>query len=381
MNNEIKTTFEVRAVKLGAISKHPNADSLSITEVFGNPVILKTGSFNTGDWAVYVPVDSLVPTNRPEFAFLAKDGKSSHRVKAAKLRGIFSMGLLVPVPADVKFNEDTDFAPILGVEKWLSPIELEEAKTEATKNGRKKRAFGLKSPKLPVYGVDSFRKFSTLFNDGESVVITEKLHGSNFRAMHDGKRLWVGSHKVMRGATRHIFWEYLDRGFLWAKTKLGFKSRANIIRDAGDIWWKTAENYDLANKLKKLPNCVFYGEVYGEKVQHLTYDSPKGQKFAMFDIFSLTQNKFLDYQDFKDICASLELPTVPVLYIGPWDANVANNWKHWADNATTTLFLPGTKPHMAEGVVIKTAVERTVYNVGRVALKYVGTNYLLSKES
>jgi hypothetical protein len=45
----------VRVVEIGEVVKHPNADSLSITEVEGYPCIIRTGDFQTGDKAVYIP--------------------------------------------------------------------------------------------------------------------------------------------------------------------------------------------------------------------------------------------------------------------------------------------------------------------------------------
>lgn len=372
-----KTTFEVRAVKLGEITKHPNADSLSITEAFGNPVIMKTGSFKSGDWAVYVPVDSLVPVNRPEFNFL-ECGRDKERIKAKKLRGIFSMGLLVPIPPGVNFDQNTDFAPILGVEKWVSPTELDELKEESQKVANKKKA-KVKAPNLPVYGLESFRKYKDVFLEGEEVVITEKLHGMNAKFLHDGKRLFIGSHKVMRGATRHYIWDLIEQ----AKFKLMdlFKIKRPEYVPVGDIWWKVAESFNLKKKLRKAPGLIFFGEVYGEKVQNLTYDSPKGQTLRLFDIFDTKKKQFLGTKDFFSICHMLDLPTVPILYIGPWSKEVEARWKNYADTASTVLYLPGTKPHMAEGIVIKPQKERTDVRVGRVAMKYVGQQYLLAKET
>src|SRR5260370_38515119 len=93
-----KSEFVVECVKLGPLVKHPNADTLSIVQVDGYPCIVKNDTFKEGDLAVYIPVDSLVPTHReelPDFHFLAKPDRTHHRVRAIKLRGVFSMGLLI----------------------------------------------------------------------------------------------------------------------------------------------------------------------------------------------------------------------------------------------------------------------------------------------
>ena len=90
------TEFKLEAVKIGKIDQLQNSDSLSITNIHnGYPVIFKTGDFHEGDVACYVPVDALVPVDRPEFAFLdAGKGRKFERIRARRLRGTFSMGLL-----------------------------------------------------------------------------------------------------------------------------------------------------------------------------------------------------------------------------------------------------------------------------------------------
>ena len=105
------STFSVPVVRVGAVSRHPNADTLSLTEVRGCPVVLRTGSFAEGDLAVYVPVDAVVDTTVPELAFLAAEGKTSVRIRAKRLRGTFSMGLLVAAPADAAALADDVAAP------------------------------------------------------------------------------------------------------------------------------------------------------------------------------------------------------------------------------------------------------------------------------
>lgn len=87
----------VEVVKLGAVRKHPNADSLSMTDVHdGYPVVFRTGEFKEGDVAVYVPVDSIVPDD-PAYAFL----QGKRRIKARKIRGEYSQGLLLQVSPEM----------------------------------------------------------------------------------------------------------------------------------------------------------------------------------------------------------------------------------------------------------------------------------------
>ena len=123
------STFSVTVVRVGAVSRHPNADTLSLADVRGCPVVLRTGSFAEGDLAVYVPVDAVVDTTVPELAFLAADGKTTTRVRAKRLRGTFSMGLLVAPPDGAQ--EGDDLAERLRVVKWEEPEPVSMAGEQA----------------------------------------------------------------------------------------------------------------------------------------------------------------------------------------------------------------------------------------------------------
>ena len=173
--------FHVQVVRVGPVDKHPNADTLSITHVYAYPVILRTGDFHEGDLAVYVPVDSLVP-DEPRWAFL--DGHN--RIKAKRLRGIFSMGLLTP--ADPSWVEGQDVVDTLGITKYEPP-------DPATMGGENEKDPGF----LPCYtDIEGLRRWGDVLVCGEEVVLTEKVHGANGRWVWRDGRLWAGSHTCIK---------------------------------------------------------------------------------------------------------------------------------------------------------------------------------------
>lgn len=354
--------FKVEVVQIGEIEKHPNADRLGIVQVHGGyPCIVALGDFSPGDLAAYVPVDALVPTNRPEFDFLSKEANANgfYRIRARKLRGIFSMGLLVRAPTNVKVGDDCQ--ALLGVEKWLPPAEREPAEPRPRKssNGRichalavawvsVKRFFGFAPPKppsdVPVYDIEGYRKHKHLFQEGEPVSITEKIHGANCRFVHDGKHLWVGSRTT------------------WKK--------------APSVWHEVAERYRLADVLRQYPGAILFGEVYGN-VQDLKYGKGAGVDFVAFDLL-WTDRRFgakayRDVDDFQRFCMSHMIPTVPELYRGPWHPDLIV----MAEGNTT---ITGAH-HVREGIVIKPLKERSDHHFGRVFLKLAGEGYLTRKET
>ena len=323
------STFSVPVVRLGAVTRHPNADTLSLTEVRGCPVVLRTGSFAEGDLAVYVPVDAVVDTTVPELAFLAVEGKTSVRIRAKRLRGTFSMGLLVAPPDSAA--EGDDLAELLRIAKWEEPEPVSMAGEQA------------KAPSLlvPTYELEAWRHYGpTLFDAGEEVVVTEKLHGTNARFVVDAAgNLHVGSHRT---------WKMVDGTTVWARV---------------------AEQYGLREKLGRHPGLVFFGEVFGSGVQDMTYGHANGRlSLAFFDVFDPRTYDYLSHAAAEALLDGLALSTVPVLYRGPLDVAMLVRL------AEEDSVFGGIR----EGVVVRPVVER-VSMAARCALKVVSERYLLRK--
>lgn len=323
--------FKCEVVKVGPILKHPNAETLGITNVWNYPCVVKLGEIQEGDLAVYVPVDSIVDTSVPEFAFLG----NHPRIKAKKLRGIFSMGLLVK-SSNWAFAEGEDVAKNLNIKKWEEPDEA------ISQNGNLKTGGDCESvPFFFVqYDLPHYRRYSKSLNEGEEVVITEKIHGCNSRFVHYDGRIWAGSHKT------------------WKKP------------DEACLWWKVAKQYDLDKKLMLYSNLIFYGETYGW-VQDLRYSHQQGEvSFKVFDIFDLQTGRWLNWDVMTNICKIVGLDTVPVVYRGPWHPDLlkmAEGTSQLGDN-------------MKEGIVISPVLERFDLYCGRLKLKYPSDSYLLRHE-
>ncbi len=326
--------FIVDVVKVGKITKHPNADSLSIAKIFDYDVIIRTGEYSEGQLAVYIPVDSIVPDTE-QWRFLApKDAELGtslparyRRIKAKRLRGIFSQGMLAKLPQE-NLTEGTNVQELMGITKW-DPEEEKLSTGGDCEIGPEKFEF------VKYTDIESLKRNSGILQEGENVVLTEKLHGACFRAVHDGERLWVGSRKQIKKDVE------------------------------GSVFWLAAKQAQLTEKLAKHPNIIFFGEVYGS-VQDLKYDV-KGVHFRCFDTFDTKLMKYNDWCETAKLCSELDIPLVPILYEGPWN----NDLKSFAEGNSTLA------KHVREGFVVKPLRERYHRNVGRVILKLVGEGYLL----
>lgn len=328
--------FRVPVVRLGKTGKHPNADTLSITQIEGGPCIFGTEDFKEGDLAVYVPVDAVVPETVPGTEFLGKH----RRIKAKKIRGIFSMGILLPMsvlpgldgnPYAFEFyTEGTDVAQFLKIVKYEEP---EPAAWRTDDSSPPKCT-------APVYDVESYRKYKHYLIPGESVVVTEKIHGTNSRFVVLGDELHVGSHNR------------------WKK------------EDDRNLWWKVAKQYNLKEKLAKYPGYVLYGEIYGQ-VQDLKYGALPGELFfRAFDVFNSNTGRWLDPHDFFQFCDELGIQIVPVLWMGPY---IPDGVEALAGGTSTLA------ENIREGVVIRPIVERWNNETGRTVLKLVSEQYLLRR--
>ncbi len=343
--------FKCPVVKLTKINKHPNADSLSLTEIEGCTVIFRTQDYALGDLVVYIPIEAVVPDNE-DFAFL----KGKTRIKAAKLRGIFSMGLLVKAPKGAK--EGQDLAKKLGITKYEEPDD--ETAEAAPKSFLDKclrflrkclwQLFPRKTKHAPIdakapvnvskYDIESFRKYHYLFKDEEIVSVTEKLHGQNFRAIFKDGKLHIGSRS------------------LWK------------LDSPQSEWWAMARKYDLATKLAQIPDILVYAEHCGAKIQDLGYDL-KEPEILVFDMLSTKTGKWLSIDTVRETCERIGLKTVPVLYHGPYNKALL---MPMAEGKSTL-----TNKHVREGWVIRPAQERTEPRFGRLILKLHGEGYLLRK--
>ena len=318
-----KSTHKVEVTSV-TMRPHPNANTLSIVDVFGYQVCVRTADWHTGDLGAYIPPDSVVPDS-PLFAFL--DGHL--RIKARKLRGVVSFGLLVPAPAGSKVGDDV--AEVLGVIHYEPPLPLSSGgETEKPPPG----FVGGK------YDIDALRRFNRVFVPGELVMITEKLHGASARFAFSGGRMYCGS----RGE--------------WKK------------ESDTSLWWQALRvTPTLQAFCERYPGLTVYGEVYGA-VQSLRYGLGPGRvAFAAFDV-ARPNGTWIDAPESRLQLRSCDVPLVPLLA-----DKMPFEFEAVVAMAEGPSVVPGAK-HVREGCVVKPLVERWNEEIGRVCLKVVGAGYL-----
>lgn len=344
------TMFHSEVVKLQNIQRHPNADTLLICKVMGDyTVIFKDGQYKEGDLASYICEDSIVSDN-PVFNFLG----DKKRIRAKRLRNVYSEGILVEAPPGMK--EGDSVIDYYGIKKYEPPEEGEEHYNLSFKNkgiNAEKEPDWWKEARLGKYDIEPLRKYGHLLNDGEDVVITTKLHGSNSFFRYHEERLWCRS--------RNYFKRF----------------------DELDMWWQIAINYKLGDKLKNHSRYGFYGEIYGMnkgfRYDAELIDNKAVPKFRVFDVYDFENKNFLEHKEAFQLVKDIGLDYVPVLYEGPWKAD--RSLYALAEEDETLTGSLSTPNAVREGFVVKPKHNRFEHAVGgRVVLKYVSERYNLQKK-
>lgn len=328
--------WQVRAVTIGEIQPHPNADTLGITYVDQYPVVVKLGAFEPGETALYIPVDSVLPQT-PAFDGVYQYTRKG-RVQAARLRGQFSMGLLHKVDGVDDYNANGDWEGYFGITKYERPGDL-----DMSGDGESVDDPGW----IPKYDLDGYRRYPEFFTIGEPVILTEKLHGANIRVGYRDGEFFVGSKNRFVNPEGNTIW-------------------ARVAREQG-------LKESLANDLDTqfLRGVALYGEVLG--VQSLMYGLTKGAlDVRWFDVYDPYSAAFLSYPLAESLLTNAGLSPVPCLAVAAWHPLLLA----YAEQDS------GLAGHMREGIVIRTLHEdEAVFpdgQIGRAVLKYPGERYLLS---
>lgn len=344
------------------IEPHPDADRLEIVKILGTQCVTGVGNHTVGEKVIYFPPDMMIPEGVAEGLSVKKylkhvrwnGEKVQSRVAACRLRGVPSYGFVMP--CDQRMEVDTDVTDIYQGEKYEPPpVHLS---LPGIKGGSQYR---LEEGKFQKYtDIQHFWRYPGVFDDEDQVVITEKLHGSNSRVgvlFEDGEWVYAtGSHKC----------RWMD-----------------VL--AAERYWKPLWDVGMLSLIATLCNeendVIVYGEIFGSSVQDMDYGVEGDDGYRVFDI--RINGEFMDWVDVQSVCYCHDVPTVPVLFQGPWIC-VSELLDEYA-SGKTFVGTPIRKFKGREGIVIKPTRERGTDSIGgrmnrhRAILKYVSADYLSRK--
>lgn len=349
--------FSVRVKAIDKIEPHPNADKLEIAVIGGWRCIVAKDVYKVGELVLYVQPDSLLPpevTQRWEVLYLKGN---NGRVGTIKLRGEWSEGLILK-NLD-KFPKDYNAAGFYGIVKYEPPSPLIKGQKSGQRQHRQDKRF------IRYTDIENIKNWMNIFKEGEEVVITEKIHGANFRAARFSREMSKFEYVVHK----------LSRGKI-GRTSTFMLGSHNVLVDFGatthdyfgnNVYAEVARGLGLEEVLPE--GYLFFGEVYGQGVQAgFNYGQSK-RTAAFFDIWDGT--RYLNYWELLAMLTKLDLPQVPYLYRGPWNPGLI--YEHSMGDSTIY------PDQIREGCVIRPITEREDRKLGRVILKAISPAYLAIK--
>ncbi len=362
------SALTVEVVQVDQVTPHPNADRLEIATVKGWQCVVGKGEFQAGDKGFYFPIDSVLPQAVRDYLFADTKVTPPTRIKTMAIRGAVSQGLLVSRCLDPKdaykwehvaslWEVGEDFTEAFGVTKYEPP-------RQDLPTGMRTAPARVAHPDFPRFtDVENWRNYPTLFQPDDWVLVTEKIHGTNFRCgwvPYDANTLWKRLMKFFRLTPLYEF---------------VFGSRNVQLDEAGvrTVYHEIVEKYDLRNRL--VDGEVLYGEIYGDGIQKgYSYGCAPGERrLAAVDM--TRQGEWLHGLELRSTLERREIPMVPVLYWGQY-SGVAIGLALGASSLD-----PSGTP-IKEGVVIRSIDGNERYPLlGRKILKLISNDYLLRDQS
>jgi RNA ligase (TIGR02306 family) len=269
------------------------ADAIETAVIGGWKVVVKKGEFAVGGTAVYLEIDSWVPTELAPFLSKGKEprefnGVKGERLRTIKLRGQLSQGLLLK-PADVMNAKqftlagiDGDVTELLNIQKWERPMNAQLA-------GMARGNFPSLIPKTDQERVQNLVKEIVAANEaGMQFEVTEKLEGSSMTC-------------------------YLIDGVF------GVCSRNLDLKETADnTFWQVARELDIEAKMRDTgPDAQFaiQGELIGPGIQGNIYKLSKPE-FHVFDVYNIQAGDYLTPVFRRALVRRMGLTHVPVLNEG-----------------------------------------------------------------
>lgn len=320
-----------------SLTPHPYADTLSLAKVLGWTVVVKTGAFQAGEKAVYIEVDALTPETG--FSFLTA---TKFRVKAVKLRGIVSMGLLVPLyearaiagTFGKSLSEEVgdDVTDSLNIKKYEPPVSFE--RSGACGNFP---SFFPKTDETRIQSVPSIlEKYDEL-----TFIVREKLEGMSVS-----------------------FFNFMG--------EIGVCSRNLRLKPEGSIW-ETGADIIASLKNSKL-NIAIQGEMVGPNINNNIYKL-KEHRIFVFNIHSINDNnRFSDIQ-LKEYATRYQLPLVPLVDVIKLKGRTIENLENMANGQSQ---LADVK---REGLIFRPADPVYCEEIGGpLSFKVISPEYLLKQK-
>lgn len=277
------------------------ADKIELAGILGWQCIVKKNEFKVGDLAIYVEIDSIMPADNPDFAFL----ESKHyKIKTMKMRGVISQGIIFPL--SILHNGKTyglgdDVTDVLKIKQVEDDVPKQQVKDPATAiKQRHKKLFKnkvllwfmkFKWFRKTVYKLLAPKKKPKRFPDW--IVKTDETRLQNMPFVLDTykDKPMVVTEKLDGTSTSFGLRKEKKRKYDFAVCSRNVR-QADINQKCfydDNVYHQIAQKYDIRNVLMKIleankaTTVVLQGETIGEAIQKNKYGL-KGIDFYAFNL-------------------------------------------------------------------------------------------------
>jgi len=276
--------------RIQSIAAHPNADKLDLATVSGYTCIVGRDQYAVGEAVVLIQPDTLLP----EAPWSEMFRKRSNRVRAMKLRGEWSFGIVMPfstffdgIQPVHSLAPGCEVSHLIGVAKYEQP------------QPQQLDAMGYPPSGLPKTDEERYQNLDGTLPYGECVDITLKIDGSS--ATYFCK---------MNAETG----EY----------ETGICSRSLRLKPECENNYTRAEaRYNILAKLKEYcvsngVNLALRGEVYGAGIQAFSSNphATGAVNFALFSVWNFDTHSYecpTDNHYYANVGYALNIPCVPCI--------------------------------------------------------------------
>ena len=328
--------------KIDSLRPIVGADAIECAYVGGWTCVVKKGEYTAGDLAVYLEIDSWVPTELAPFLSKGKeprvfDGIKGERLRTVKLRGQLSQGLLLPLEPtctniESELIEGLDVSLPLNIVKWEMPMNAQLA-------GMAKGNFPSLIPKTDQERVQNLKQeIDQAITDDLQFEVTEKLEGSSMTV-------------------------YLIDG------EFGVCSRNLDLKETEDnTFWQVARRDGIEEKMRIDGHFVSFaiqGELIGPGIQGNIYKLSKPE-FRVFDVYNISGGFYMNpapRRELINVMGLLHVPVITTHSLAP--CGTVEELLLWAEGASAI-----TSTQEREGIVFKQVN-------GGMTFKAISNRYLL----
>jgi RNA ligase (TIGR02306 family) len=305
----------------------PNADRIERLDVACGPGgnwsgVTQKGEYQVGGLCRVYLQDSVLPQT-PEFDFMSQ---RHYRVRMARLRGVPSECLVMPLAVTKGYQVGDDITELAGVTKYEKPIPV-------NMSGKVVGAFPSFIPKTDEPNFQAVPE------------MVEALQG----------QLFYATEKADGTSATFFFWE--DR--------FGVCSRNwELEPEDHNLYWRMARKYHLPDILAHRDYAI-QAEIIGPNIQGNPYKLAEPQIYV-FDIYNIAKRCYLDGSTLQIVLENMGLPMVPIVAAGTFRANAEQLRVH-----AEGKYPSGVE---REGIVIR-PLRETAVNGKRLSFKVLNLKY------